>query len=403
MAREYPPHVYGGAGVHLEYLVREMSRLARVEVFCSGDQELAGNPRVRGFPQADGIFGAHPEKSKPALQALENGLRFNALPHDADLVHCHTWYAHWGGIVAKLAYGLPLVVTVHSLEPHRPWKREQLGRGYEISSWVERTALREADGIIAVSTHDRHQILSLFDVEAHRVRVIHNGIDTSTYRKVEDRTALERHGIALDRPYVLFLGRISRQKGITHFLRAAWDFAPQLQVVLCAAAPDSPEIAAEVEGAVAALRSRRDGIIWIREMVPREEAIQLFSHAALFCCPSIYEPFGIINLEAMACEVPVVASAVGGIVEVVVNRETGILVDCDPLSAEQCEPRDAGGFSAALARAVNRLAADPQLRTEMGRRGRERAVRHFGWDRIAARTLDFYRELVSAAPPRETR
>jgi alpha-maltose-1-phosphate synthase len=397
LTREYPPEVYGGAGVHVEYLARELSRLTAVEVRTFGDQDLRlGNLVVRGYRFAQVSVEDAPEKFLMALQALRICVGFAARPVESEIVHCHTWYAHFGGLLTKILYGIPLVITAHSLEPLRPWKQEQLGRGADLSAWIERTALETADAVVAVSREMRADILRLFRIPPERVVVIHNGIDTQEYRCAEARTRLDRFGIDPRRPYVLFLGRISRQKGILHLIHAIPALDPPAQVVLCAGAPDTPEIAKEMEEAVAQVQAARGGVIWIREMVDRPTAIELYSHAALFCCPSIYEPFGIINLEAMACETPVVASAVGGIPEVVVDGETGLLVPVAQQTQSPFEPVDPARFSRDLAHAINRVLADPELRRALGRKGRQRAESHFSWAAIARQTLALYRSLCQA-------
>ncbi|MBD3219754.1 glycogen synthase [bacterium] len=399
LTREYPPHVYGGAGVHVEHLVAEMARLASVEVRCFGDQDDPdASPAVIGLPFGDGMFAEHPQKVGSALSALETCLAANARPPEADVVHCHTWYTHLGGILARLAYGIPLVVTVHSLEPLRPWKREQLGRGYDVSCWVERTALEMADAVIAVSRHDQQVIRERFRVPEDRVRMIPNGIDAEIYRPVEAPEVLSRHGIDPGRPYVLFLGRITRQKGIGHFLAAAAELPPDIQIVLCASGADTEEIATETSGAIGRLRADRPGgnVVWINSMVPREDAIALFSHAAVFCCPSVYEPFGIINLEAMACETPVVASAVGGIPDVVVPGETGELVAFTPRSEDDPEPADPRRFAAELGAAITGLVTDPDRARRYGEAGRRRVVEEFGWDAIARKVHAVYGEVIDA-------
>lgn len=405
MTREYPPYVYGGAGVHIEYLAREMARLATVEVKCYGDQrEPAGNPVVRGYAYETPGFRGSPDRVKGALMALHTCLHFNAEPIEADVVHCHTWYSMAGGLLAKFGYGVPLVCTVHSLEPLRPWKREQLGRGYDISSWVERTALEMADAVIAVSTNDRREITARYAIDPKRVHVVPNGIDVTEYRRTTETDGLERHGVRADRPYVLFLGRIARQKGIVHFLNAARRLDPQVPVVLCAAAPDTPEVMRDTEAALERLRAARPAgsapVVWVNAMVDRRTAIQLYSHAAVFCCPSIYEPFGIINLEAMACETPVVASAVGGITEVVVPNETGVLVPFEPRSLADPEPADPEAFAAGLADGLQRLLDDAPERKRMGRNGRARVEREYGWDAVARRTFEIYREVHRTAAER---
>src|SRR5438094_424582 len=329
LTNEYPPHIYGGAGVHVSYLSRELAKSMPVEVRCFGDQDFEeGNLKVRGFGLDTSDFTC-PKPLRSAFGAVRRCTDFNTTNIDADLVHCHTWYSHFGGILAKLNYGIPLVITVHSLEPLRPWKREQLGGGYDFSLWIEKTALEMADAIIAVSAETKRDIERLFDVDPARVHVIHNGVDPEEYRKISSTEALRRHGIDPEKPYLLFVGRITRQKGIVYLVRAIPYMDPDFQIVLCAGAPDTPEIAEEMKDAVESATRKRSDVIWIDEMVDRNAVIELYSHAAVFCCPSIYEPFGIINLEAMACETAVVASAVGGIKEVVVEGQTGFLVPVD--------------------------------------------------------------------------
>jgi glycogen synthase len=394
LTNEYPPHIYGGAGVHVEFLSRELSRLIEVEVRCFGDQRLdEQHLRVRGYEVGQRDFSA-PKPLQPVFATMARNVAFGATNVDASVVHCHTWYAHLGGILIKQAYQIPLVVTVHSLEPLRPWKREQLGGGYDVSTWVERTALEMADAVIAVSQGTRDDILRLVDVRPERIHVIHNGIDLDLYRPSAATDALDRHGIRRDQPYVLFVGRITRQKGIIHLVRAIPEIDPAAQVLLCAGAPDTPEIAAEMEQAVAEVQSSRPGVIWLREMLPREEVIQLYSHAAVFCCPSIYEPFGIINLEAMACGTPVVASMVGGIPEVVVDGETGLLVPLAQHAESPFEPLNPRQFSHDLAAALNRLLGDPDLTERMGQAGRRRVESHFAWSVVAESTVELYQSLA---------
>lgn len=395
MTREYPPYVYGGAGVHLEHLAREAAKLATVEVKCFGDQSTnLGSLSVRGYPFREGPFGDNPRKVKKALMVLLTNLHFNALPVEADIVHCHTWYAAWAGILTKICYGIPLLVTVHSLEPLRPWKREQLGRGYDLSLWLEKTALEMADAIIAVSSSSREEILSHFRVNPGDVRVIHNGIDVNAYRKVGTTQALQKFGVRPHVPYVLFLGRISRQKGIVHFLNAVRHFNPETQVVLCTGSADTPELSQEVTSCIDRVKSERGNVVWIQHMVAREEAVELYSHAAVFCCPSLYEPFGLINLEAMACETAVVATAVGGIPDVVIPGETGLLVDVELRSAHEPVPANPKGFAEDLARAVNELICDEGRRKSMARRGRQRAEKDFGWDKVALDHMKLYRSVA---------
>jgi len=394
LTNEFPPNVYGGAGVHVAELTRHLRALVDVEVrtFRAEPEDVPGW-RVRGYSPPHDLTNTD-ERLRPALAALSRDLAMVADPITADVVHCHTWYTHLAGVLARLAYDVPLVVTVHSLEPKRPWKREQLGGGYLVSSWVERVALESADAVVAVSRGTRDDLLGLFDIPDERIHVIHNGIDAEFYRPDPATDALERYGIDPSRPYVLFLGRITRQKGIVHFLRAIEHLDPEIGVVLCAGQPDTPEIAAEVEAGVAAARAKRSEVLWIGEMVSREDARQLYSHAAVFCCPSVYEPFGIINLEAAACETPVVASAVGGIPEVVVDGVTGVLVPVELREDDPMSPVDPDRFQRAMASAINALVADPTTREAMGRAARRRAVEVFSWPAIASQTVELYRSLA---------
>jgi glycogen synthase len=395
LTNEYPPNVYGGAGVHVEYLTRELARLIDVDVRTFGSQdEHAGRLHVRGYPVTHDLDRA-PAPLRPVFAAFSRDLGFVADEISADVVHCHTWYTHLGGIVARLAYGIPLVITVHSLEPLRPWKREQLAGGYDASTWVERTALEMADAVIAVSQGTKDDVLRHFDVDPDQISIVHNGIDTDEYRPQAASDALDRFGIDPAVPYVLFVGRITRQKGIVHLVRAIRHLDPGFAVVLCAGAPDTKEIAAEMEAAVAEARAVRPNVHWIAEMVDKPTVRQLYSHAAVFCCPSVYEPFGIINLEAMACETAVVASAVGGIPEVVVDGETGLLVPFDSAGGDAFEPRDPERFERDLAAGINALMADPARRRAMGEAGRRRAVEHFGWDAIARQTVELYERVLA--------
>jgi starch synthase len=398
LTNEYPPHIYGGAGVHIEFLSRELANLIEVEVRAFGDQDSTeGRLRVRGYSLDDDDFSA-PKNLTPVFGAFARNMAMAATNVDADVVHTHTWYTSLGGATIKQAYGIPLVVTTHSLEPLRPWKREQLGGGYDASAWVERTALEMADAIVAVSQGTREDVLKHFDVDPARVHVIHNGIDLDLYQPTTSTVAMERHGIDPTRPFVLFVGRITRQKGIVHLVRAIPEIDPDAQIVLCAGAPDTPELAAEMEAAVAAAQAVRPGVIWIEEMLPREQTIELYSQAAVFVCPSVYEPFGIINLEAMACGTPVVATATGGIPEVVVEGETGLLVPLEHAGG-LFEPADPARFSHDLARDINQLLADPEQRERMGKAGRRRVEEYFSWSAIAQRTVDLYWSLTSTHTP----
>ncbi len=381
--------------MHVDYLSRELARLIPVEVRTFGDQDIqAANLVVQGYRFAQMGIADVPEKFLMALQALRVCTGFVARPTDADVVHCHTWYAHFGGLLARMLYGIPLVITAHSLEPLRPWKREQLGPGADLSRWIERTALEAADAVVAVSREMKADILRHFTVTPEKVTVIHNGIDIDEYRAVPSRERLDRYGLDLTHPTVLFVGRVSRQKGILHLINAIPHLDPPAQVVLCAGTPDTPAIAKEVEEAVDRARAAGSQVVWIREMVDRPTAIELYSHAAVFCCPSIYEPFGIINLEAMACETPVVASAVGGIREVVVHGETGYLVPMEQEVEPPFEPKDPPRFSRDLAHAINTLLADGSLRRALGKQGRQRVEALFSWRAIAKQILALYQCLV---------
>jgi len=394
LTNEYPPHIYGGAGVHVGFLTRELAKTMPIEVRCFGDQRLdEGNLKVIGY-EIDTSHFTCPKPLRSVFGAVRRCTDFNTTNIDADLVHCHTWYTHFGGILAKKNYGIPLVITVHSLEPLRPWKREQLAGGYDFSLWVEKTALEMADAIIAVSRETKADIERLFDVDSARVHVIHNGIDLDQYRKVDSIAALKRNGIDTDKPYLLFVGRIARQKGFQHLLRAIEFMDPGFQIVLCAAAADTPELQEEMKIAVERAREHRPGVIWINEMVDQAATRELYSHAAVFVCPSIYEPFGIINLEAMACETPVVASAVGGIKEVVVPGETGYLVPLEQTQEGSFEPANPGKFARELAASVNRLMKDRQLREKFGKAGRKRVEEQFSWASIAQKTKALYETLV---------
>jgi alpha-maltose-1-phosphate synthase len=395
LTNEFPPQIYGGAGVHVGELTRHLRELIELDIrtFASTTDDAPGW-RVRGYDAAHELAAAG-DRLRPMLSALSRDLAMVADPVDADVVHVHTWYTHLAGVLAKLAYGIPLVLTVHSLEPLRPWKREQLGGGYDVSSWVERMAIEAADAVVAVSNGTRADVTRLFEVDPARVHVIHNGIDAEFYRPDPASDALARHGIDPDVPYVLFVGRITRQKGIVHLVRALHHLAPGIGVVLCAGQPDTPDIAREMTDGVRAAQAERPNVVWIGEMVSREEVRQLYSYAAVFCCPSVYEPFGIINLEAAACETPVVASAVGGIPEVVVDGETGLLVPVELSPDDPMRPLDPDRFELNLAGAINALMADASTREVMGRAARRRAVEHFSWSAIARQTVALYQSLVS--------
>ncbi|MGC4789851.1 glycogen synthase [Micromonospora sp. DT178] len=388
LTREYPPEVYGGAGVHVEYLARELRRLADVRVHCFGAPRTEAG--VTAYAEPAGLTGAN-----AALRTMGVDLEMAAACAGTDLVHSHTWYANLAGHAAKLLHGVPHVVTAHSLEPLRPWKAEQLGGGYALSSWCERTAFEAADAVVAVSEGMRRDVLTAYPaVNPDRVRVVHNGIDTAQYAPDHGTDVVDRLGIEPARPSVVYVGRITRQKGLPYLLRAARDLPAETQLVLLAGAPDTPEIAAEVEGLVTELRAKRSGVVWVAEMLPKHEVIQVLTHATVFVCPSVYEPMGIVNLEAMACETAVVATATGGIPEVVADGETGLLVPIEQATDGSGRPLDPDRFVADLVAAINEMLADPVRTADFGRAGRRRAVEHFSWDAIAARTLELYRSLL---------
>jgi len=394
LTNEYPPQIYGGAGVHVEYLGRELAKLMPLEVRCFGEADATVvNPAAQGFPLDASGFSA-PKALHSVLGALQRCNAMASVATDAQVVHCHTWYAHWGGIVLKQCLGIPLVVTVHSLEPLRPWKREQLGGGYDFTCWLEKTALEMADAVVCVSNETLVDVKRLFNIREDRLHVIYNGIDLVEYECVDRPGVLKKYGVNPARPYVLFVGRITRQKGIIHLVRAIRHMNPGFQVVLCAGAPDTPEIEAEMKVAVAEAQELREGVFWICGMLSTEEKIALYSHAAVFCCPSIYEPFGIINLEAMACKVPVVASGVGGIKEVVVDGETGFLVGLEQMKESPFEALNPDQFAHDLAEKINVLMADPALCKRMGEAGRKRAESIFGWDAIARQTAALYEQVL---------
>ena len=380
LTREFPPYVYGGAGVHVDFLVRELRSLVDVEVHALGEQREGATTYGEDDPRMPG--------ANAALRVMSADLVMASALASVDVVHSHTWYANFAGHVASLLHGVPHVLSAHSLEPLRPWKAEQLGGGYRLSSWVERNAYEAASAVIAVSHGMREDILNCYPtVEPARVGVVHNGIDTGFYRPVEEVDVLERLGIDRSRPYVVWVGRITRQKGVPHLLRAALKLDPDVQVVLLAGAADTPDLAAETDALIARLREERTGVVVVSEMLPREDVRQVLTHATVFVCPSVYEPLGIVNLEAMACETAVVGSAVGGIPEVVDDGRTGLLVRYDP--------RDPDGFEEALAARLGELTGDPARAAEMGRAGRERAIAEFGWDAIAERTVEVYRHALA--------
>jgi starch synthase len=393
LTREYPPEVYGGAGVHVEHLARELAKLVGVSVYCFGAPRQ--DPLVGDAYEPWDAFGNDGKGS--ALSYLSVDLRMAEAVAEADIVHSHTWYANFGGYLAQVIYAVPHVMTSHSLEPLRPWKQEQLGPGYRLSCWAERLAAHHADALIGVSRAMAADILHVYpEVQPARVKVVYNGIDPDEYFPDASSEALQRHGVDPGRPYVLFVGRVTRQKGITYLLEAARKFDASAGLVLCAGAPDTPEIGREVRSLVEQLARERSGVTWIEQMLPRRELVQFMSHAAVFVCPSIYEPFGLINVEAMACGAPVVASAVGGIPEVVVDGVTGYLVPLEPSGDAFGTPADPAAFAANIAEHVNRLLMDPALARSMGAAGRQRALEEFTWAAVAAKTVAVYDEAISS-------
>ncbi len=384
LTNEYPPNIYGGAGVHVKYLVRELAIQHRVQVYAFGDQRQSTESlSVEGISDKGAPVGVDDRFSR-LFSTLQRNLAMAASVEKADIIHCHTWYSHWAGILAKQLTGGKLVLTTHSLEPHRPWKIEQLGQAYHVSSWIEKTAYQEADAVIAVSPQMKADVLSLYDVHPDAVHVIPNGIDLDEYQPTYNESVLRSYGVNPEIPYILFVGRVTRQKGIIHLLRAIAHLDPGIQAVLAAGEPDTPEIEADMIQEVGRLKKRGDHhIVWIREMMPPSELIVLYSHAQVFVCPSVYEPFGIINLEAMACETAVVASDVGGIPMVVMDGETGLLVALE-----------GDGFSERLAEKINLLMRDSERCQAMGSSGRARVEAKFSWGAIARKTSELYQSLV---------
>jgi starch synthase len=391
LSREYPPEIYGGAGVHVEYLARELSRQVDLGVYCFGADRQASEVKgsYKSWPALD---GAAPELA--ALRTISIDLAMAKDVAGSQLVHTHTWYANFAGHLSKLMYGIPHVMTSHSLEPLRPWKAEQLGGGYAISSFCEKTSIEAADAVIAVSSGMKRDILKAYpSVDPSRVHIIYNGIDLDEYQRDERTNVLEKNGIDPSQPYAVFVGRVTRQKGIVHLLEAARHIDKNVRLVLCAGEPDTADLKAEVEALVKEIEAERGGLTWIQKMMPRPELIQVLSHARVFVCPSIYEPFGIVNLEAMACGAPVVASAVGGIPEVVEDGKTGYLVSFEPDGTPMGGPKDREAFARALALRINELCADPALATKMGAAGRKRVEDHFAWSTIAKQTARLYERL----------
>ncbi len=399
LTNEYPPHIYGGAGIHVENLTRELALIDggrhELNILSFGDQrERQGNMTVDGIA-LDCDFPCKDPRHRKLLDTLFRNILMTGSVPAADVIHCHTWYTHLAGCLIKRIFDVPLIITVHSLEPQRPWKAEQMGSAFKASSWLEHTALKNADGVIAVSEAMNQAVHELYHIPHEKIRTIPNGIDLTQFQPVCNPALLDTYRIDPEKPYLLFVGRITRQKGISHLLNAVPFLAPEIQVVLVAADPDTKEIGEEMKTKVGELRQAGPHkVIWINEFLPREHIISLYSHASVFVCPSIYEPFGIINLEAMACGKPVVASSVGGIREVVVHGETGLLVPFEPEETRAPEPKDPQRFSRDLASAVNSLVRSPEELQRMGLKAREHVEKNYSWRSVAGQTMDYYRELI---------
>jgi len=388
LTREYPPHIYGGAGVHVTELAAVLRDKLDVRIRCfDGPREEA---KVTGYTEPEDLKAAN-----PTLATMATNLYMAKDTAGADLVHSHTWYANFAGHTAALLHGIPHVISAHSLEPLRPWKAEQLGGGYRVSSFIERTAYLAADAVIAVSAGMREDVLRSYpEIDPEKVRVVHNGIDLESWRRRENPDTVRRWGIDPDQPSVVFVGRITRQKGLPYLLRAAAQLPPNVQLVLCAGAPDTPELMAEVQRLVAELRAKRDGVVWIDDMLPREDLTAILSAATTFVCPSVYEPLGIVNLEAMACGTPVVGSGTGGIPEVVTHGEVGTIVPIEQVTDGTGEPIDPHKFVSDLAAALTEMVSDPQRARELGRAARKRVEDHFSWEAIAERTIAVYESVL---------
>ena len=393
---EFPPNIYGGAGVHIDFLSQELAKLGDVEVRCFGNQEEhLSSMNVLGIQSS---LTKPEDETNPHIKMFQNlskNVEMSQHTATADVVHCHTWYTHLAGIFSRELLQVPLILTTHSLETHRPWKVEQLGNGYFLSRWIENHAYNTADGVIAVSQQMKTDVVDAYGINPEKVTVIHNGIDPEFYKPTFDNQLLEEFGINPSIPFVLFVGRITRQKGISQLISAAKYFNDNCQIVLCAGAPDTLEIAKETEELIADLKSQRDGIILISEMLPREKVKVLYSHARVFACPSLYEPFGIINLEALSCETPVVGSAVGGIPEIIVEGKTGFLIPLESVSRTNFNPKDPEEFQQHFAAKVNMLLDNENLANQMGKAGRERVLEKFSWESIAKTTFNYYQEVIA--------
>lgn len=395
-SNEFPPNIYGGAGVHIDFLSQELAKLGQVEVRCFGNQlESTNSMNVIGVQSSLNKMEDDANQHIKMFHNLSKNVEMSQNTLVADVIHCHTWYTHLAGIFSRELLQVPLILTTHSLETHRPWKVEQLGNGYFLSRWIENHAYNTADGIIAVSQQMKTDVIEAYGVAPEKVTVIHNGIDPEFYKPTFDTDLLLEYGINPEIPFVLFVGRITRQKGISQLISAAKYFNKNCQIVLCAGAPDTEEIARETESLIQELQSERDGIILISEMLPREKIKVLYSHARVFACPSLYEPFGIINLEAMSCETPVVGSAVGGIPEIIIEGETGYLIELESISRTDFNPKNPEEFQKNFAEKINLLLDDENLATQMGKAGRERVLDIFSWESIAKTTYNYYEKVIS--------
>lgn len=395
-SNEFPPNIYGGAGVHIDFLSQELAKLGKVEVRCFGDQnENTSTMNVRGINSCLTKMEDKENQHIKMFHNLSRNVEMSQATPQADVIHCHTWYTHLAGVFTRELLQVPLILTTHSLETHRPWKVEQLGNGYFLSRWIEDKAYKTADGVIAVSEQMKQDVIEAYDVAPEKVTVIHNGIDPEFYKPTFDNNFLLECGINPDIPFVLFVGRITRQKGISQLISAAKYFNKNCQIVLCAGAPDTPEIAAETEALITELKAERDGVILISEMLSRDKIKILYSHARVFACPSLYEPFGIINLEAMACETPVVGSLVGGIPEIIVEGSTGYLIPLKSVSRTDFNPLNPESFQKNFAAKINVLLEDEALATQMGKEGRIRVLKQFSWESIAKITFDYYQEVIA--------
>lgn len=395
-SNEFPPNIYGGAGVHIDFLSQELAKLTQVEVRCFGDQkESKDSMHVEGINSCLNKMVDPENEHIKMFHNLSRNVEMAQATPKADIIHCHTWYTHLAGVFSRELLQVPLILTTHSLETHRPWKVEQLGNGYFMSRWIEANAYKTADGVIAVSEQMKTDVIEAYGIDPKKVTVIHNGIDPDFYKPTFDEALLAEYGIDPAIPFVLFVGRITRQKGISQLIEAAQYFNEDCQIVLCAGAPDTEEIALETSILIDQLKSKRDGVVLISEMLPREKVKVLYSHARVFACPSLYEPFGIINLEAMACETPVVGSHVGGIPEILVEGETGYLIPLESVSRTNFNPKDPAGFQKAFAAKVNVLLDNEVLATAMGKAGRVRVLKQFSWESIAKITFDYYQEVIA--------